>query len=67
MQCRAVRAKPDTTEDGRRIVSLTMGNMRAVGCLDEVAWADLPPGMAREIARELVQAADEIDRDCCKR
>lgn len=62
MECRAVRARPDKTEDGRLCVSLVLGNMRRVGCIDEVAWAALPPGMAREIAQEMLEAADEIER-----
>lgn len=61
MKCRAVRARAHRTEDGRPIVSLVMGNMRPVGCIDEEAWAELPPGMAREIARDLIAAADEIE------
>lgn len=62
MHCRAVRVRPDKTDDGRPVVSLTMGNYRRVGALDEAAWAELPPGMAREIARKLIAAADEIER-----
>lgn len=62
MECKAVRAKPDETDDGRPCVALVMGNMRAVGCINEVAWSNLPPGMAREIAADLISAADDVER-----
>ena len=63
MKCRAVRARADKTEDGMPVVSLVMGNLRPVGCIDEVAWAELPPGMAREIGEELIAAAAEVERE----
>lgn len=63
MECRAVRAMLDKTEDGPPRVSLVLGNMRRVGVIDEVAWAMMSVGMAREIAREILAACDEIERD----
>ena len=62
MQCKTVRARADKTEDGKPVVSLVMGNMRRVGCIDEVAWAELSPGMAQEIGQSLIEAADEVRR-----
>lgn len=64
MQCSSIRVSAETTsrDDGKPAVVVTMGNMRRVGCVDEVAWAEIPPGMAREIARNLIDAADEVER-----
>jgi hypothetical protein len=61
MQYRTIRVRVDETEDGKPVVSLVMGNMRSVGVINEVAWAEIPPGMAREIARDLIEAADAVE------
>lgn len=64
MQCTSIKVSAETTnrDDGKPVVAVVMGNMRRVGCVDEVAWAEIPPGMAREIARNLIEAADEVER-----
>lgn len=62
MRCKAVRVRAAQSEDGDMVVSMVVGNMRPVGCIDEVAWLELPIGMAREVAAELVRAADAVER-----
>lgn len=62
MQCKTFRAKADVTEDGRPVVLVTVGNMRAVGAIDEVAWMELPSGMAREVAQNILDAVDDVER-----
>ena len=64
MQCSHIRVHAETTErdDGKPVVAVIMGNMRRVGCIDEVAWAEITPRAAREIARQIVEAADEVER-----
>lgn len=62
MECKSIRARADTTDDGRLVVSLVLGNMRRVGSVDEVAWAEMPPSMAREIARLLMESAAEVEK-----
>ena len=64
MACKAIRVSAETTnrDDGKPAVIVVMGNMRRVGCLGEIAWAEIQPGMAREIARNLLEAADEVER-----
>jgi hypothetical protein len=61
MKCRSVKVECDTHEDGRPVVGIILGNIRRVGAIDEVAWAHIPPGMAREIAANLIEAADKVD------
>lgn len=61
MRCRSVRAKVDFDDNDKPVVCLEMGNMRRVGAIDLTAWAELPPGMAREIAANLIRAADEVE------
>lgn len=58
MRCRSIRVFVD---DGarRRVVSIALGHHRGVGVIDEVAWVELSPGMAREVAADLVAAADK--------
>ncbi len=63
MKCRTVRVRSDWTDDDkptRRVVSMVLGNMRQVGCIDEEAWVEMSPGMAEEIARDLLTAAQEV-------
>jgi len=62
MKCSSLRARADKTEDGHPVVSISVGNMRRVGAVDEVAWMEIPPGMAEEIARNLFEAAAEVRR-----
>ena len=62
MRCRAVRATADRDEDDNPVVCITMGNMRRMGVVDEFAYAEIPPGMARQIAADLIEAADVVER-----
>ena len=62
MKCSSLRARADKTEDGHPVVSISVGNMRRVGAVDEVAWMEIPPSMAREIAHNLMTAAGEVER-----
>jgi hypothetical protein len=64
MRCRSIRVKPGYAEDesGRQVVVVTVGNMRRVGCVDEVAWVEMSPGMARSIAYDLYEVAREIEK-----
>lgn len=64
MQCRTIRVKRDVTDQigsDRAVVLVTVGNMRRVGCVDEVAWIEMSPGMARSIAADLIEVAAEIE------
>lgn len=63
MQCRSIRVKADhaADESGRRVVCITIGNMRQVGCVDEVAWVEMSSGMARSVAADLIEVANSID------
>jgi len=63
MKCRTIRVRSDRSEDGRRVVSVVVGNMRRVGSVDEVAWMEMSPGMAREIAANLIEAAGEVESE----
>ncbi len=63
MKCRSVRVRADTSEDGRPVVSLVLSNMRRVGSHDEEAWTEMSPGMAREIATNLIEVAAEIEKN----
>ena len=64
MRCKTIRATADRSDDDetRRVVVVTMGNMRRVGAIDEVAWIEMPSGMARQIAADLIEAADAIEK-----
>lgn len=62
MRCRTVRATADRDEDDNPVVCITMGNMRRVGAVDEFAYAEIPPSMARQIAVNLIDAADVVER-----
>lgn len=62
MDCRSVRVRESRDKDGRPCVLIVLGNMRAVGCHDEVAWSDMPIGMARQIAADILEAAAEAER-----
>ena len=62
MRCKAIRSKADTDEDGKIVVSIVVGNMRPVGSVDEIAWMELPPAMAREVALGLLEAVSDAER-----
>jgi len=62
MRCRSIKVRMGEAEDGRSIVVITLGNMRDVGCHDEVAWCEMPPGMADSIASDLRVAAADARR-----
>ncbi len=64
MRCKSIRVKTDRAEadETRHVVSMIVGNLRQVGRVDEVAWVEMSPGMAREIAIYLNEAADEVQR-----
>ena len=65
-RCRSVKVTPDIS-DGKRnrpVVSMSIGNLagdRRSHC--EVAWVEMPPGMARQIAQDLIEAAAEAERE----
>lgn len=62
MQCKTFRAKAAFDDDGAPVVHLVVGNMRAVGAVDEVGWMELGPGMAREVAQNILDAVDDVER-----
>lgn len=62
MQCRSIRVERDVTDGSdRQVVLVTVGNLRPVGCIDEVAWLEMSPGMARSVAADLMEIAAEIE------
>lgn len=65
MKCSSTKIEVDTAADGRRIVKLIVGNhAERVGkhfAVNQVAWVEMPPGMARSIAADLIEVADEIE------
>jgi hypothetical protein len=63
MKCDTVKVRLLLSEEGCRAVELKLGNyFRRTGLFDEVAWIELSPGMAREIADQLQEAAYEVKR-----
>jgi len=63
MRCKSIRVKADLSEDEtRRVVCVVVGNMRQVGCVDEVAWIEMTPGMAERVASDLRVVAAEVRR-----
>ena len=48
-------------EDGRAFVTIVVGNQKSVGGIDQVAWVGRPPGMVREIAVDLIEAASTVE------
>lgn len=66
MQCRAVKIDiDDATDDGdRRVVVIHLADGLRSPVRDRpslVAFVEMPPGMAREIAQQIIDAADAID------
>lgn len=59
-QCRSAHARVDSSSDGKPAVALELGNWRP-GFMDIVAWADLSPVKARELAQMLVAAANRVE------
>jgi hypothetical protein len=63
MKCKSIRVRSDLSEDEkRRVVLVTVGNLRQVGCVDEVAWIEMTPAMARAIARDLFEVGFEVEK-----
>jgi hypothetical protein len=62
-----VKITPDVSDDkhGRPVVNLSLGNAPKRRHY-EIAWIEMPLGMARDLARQLSEAADEAERDCAK-
>lgn len=65
MKCSSVKVEIDKADDGRGVVKLVVGNKPArVGkrfAVDQVAWVEMPPGMARMIAAELLASAIDVE------
>ena len=66
MKCDSVKTGMDTADDGRKVVTLYVGNKIgrsgkhfAVG---QVAWIEMSPGMARSVAADLIEVADAIEK-----
>src|SRR5262245_52123149 len=49
------------SEDGRAFVTIVVDNQKSVGGIDQVAWVGKPPGIVREIAADLVEAASTVE------
>ena len=66
MKCSSTKIEIDRSDDGRCVVKLVVGNIpRSVGkyfAVNKVAWVEMPPGMARSLAAELIEAAALVER-----
>ena len=58
---KAVRVAIELYTLGEPVVCLTIGDLSRLGTFNEIAMAELPPGMARHIGTQLVTAADMIE------
>jgi len=65
MKCSSAKVQIDKAADGRTVVKLIVGNKpERVGKhleVNQVAWVEMPPGMARSIAADLIEVASSID------
>jgi hypothetical protein len=66
MKCSSAKIEIDKADDGRSVVKLIVGNKpERVGehfAVNQVAWVEMSPGMARSIAADLLEVASEIER-----
>ena len=69
IKCRSVRVRADRDEDGKPVVSLTLGNVQTnvEGLpgrirIEEAGRLDMPPMMARKIVDDLLEAAAEVEK-----
>ena len=65
IRCRGVKVDTDdATDDGdRRVVTIDLSDGIGIPpSMKLVAWVELPPGMTRKIAEQLLSAADEIEK-----
>jgi hypothetical protein len=56
-----VTVRRPVSEDGRAFVTIVIGQPEVVGGIDQVAWVGKPPGMVREIAADLIEAASKAE------
>lgn len=61
-RCRSVKALTLHAEDGRPAVVLVLGLMLPGGRVVESAYIEMPPGMARGVADDLLRAAEDVDK-----
>lgn len=65
MKCSSAKIEIGSADDGRAVVKLVVGNKpNRIGkffAVSQVAWVEMPPGMARSIAADLIEVAHSID------
>jgi len=57
-----VRATAGTDVDDCHCVVVEIGQYRVVGAFDAHAWAEMSPDVARDVARNLIAAANEVEK-----
>ena len=57
-----VRAKADEDADGRPVITVEFGSRSRTTAFVLEAWAEMRPDMARQIAQELLEAAEMVER-----
>lgn len=66
MKCSSAKVEIGKGDDGRDVVRLVVGNTpERVGkhfAVNQVAWVEMPPGMAESIAKDLLEVAAEVRR-----
>lgn len=62
MECRAVRVKPGKAPMGWPCVTIALGNLCLPGRHTEAAWSNMPLGMAREVAHEILAVVRDLKR-----